>query len=371
MAPDTFKPLRLEGGRFEQAAADGVGLPLEAAGELARYERLLIQVARHLWLQANPGRRRVPKRFDEGLRLRLTAVAEGSVVPVLDRSAPDLNTRLFDPDGWVMKSQETIAETIATVVNDQPLPDRFPMSSVPTLVQFGSSLKEDERCVLQRRDGGFVRYDQQARRHLTRIISTEEITIDGDLIGRITGAEARRQEFWFTDRSGVVVPGRYLQRGLFPQINAVAERPEVAPFVRLHCRYTTDAESRPSAIDDVRDVETVVTADDPLGTRLRELLTFTAGWLDGEGAEPAINAIEAARDFAAEVVGFAGVDLKAFPTPDGGVLLEQQTALDRWALEIEPDGDVSVVVAAANQQTQVTEPDEMAEAIEILRRFLL
>lgn len=66
-----FSAMRLRGGRYERR-----GFPLEALPELARYERLVLDVAKVLWKQSNPDRR-VPRGFAEQLQLRLTkATAE-------------------------------------------------------------------------------------------------------------------------------------------------------------------------------------------------------------------------------------------------------------------------------------------------------
>jgi hypothetical protein len=367
-----FVPFRLEGGRFEAASAGTVGLPLEVAGELARYERLLIQVARGVWKDEHRTRKRVPKGFEDGLRLRLTGVEKGSVVPVLRQRDPWLTSQLFVPDEWVQRSHEVIAETIAAVADEKPLPRAFPRSATASLVQFGSSLRPDEAFVLERRNGPSVRYDQIARRLLASITLQEDIKFDGELIGRISGVDANRLTFVFVDRDGQRVPGNYEQHGLLAELKEVTERDAVAPFVRLFCRYSTDAEGRVSAIEDVRDIETVVSVDDPLGSRLRDLLLLRRGWLHGEGEPIDLAAVEWARDFAAEVVS-AGLALHAFPTVDGGVLLEHQSPQARWTLEIDRGGDASIIVlvSGAAASPVYVEDVDVAKAVESFRTFVL
>ena len=132
--PDDFKPLRLSGGRFDEASVGTVGFPLEAIAELARYERLLIKVARELWRKENPHRTRAPKGFDEQLRLRLTTVTEGCVTPVLLRGQGDADRR-FDPDGWMHRARSSIAEALSAIVGEQRLPSTFPAAARRTLAQ--------------------------------------------------------------------------------------------------------------------------------------------------------------------------------------------------------------------------------------------
>lgn len=366
---EDLRPLRWEGGRFEEASRGVVGFPLDAIVELARYERLLIQVARGFWLRDHPTRERVPKRFEDTLHLRLTSVVEGSVAPVLERTTAGPSTRLFEPDDLIARSQEGIAEAIVAVVSEQPLSIDFPENAVPSLVQFGSSLRDDEVCVLARQSGPDVSYTQQARRHLVKVTSPEDIKIEGDLVGRISGLEAQRQTFWFSDRAGHRVEGKFAQLGMFADLKKVANPDPIAPYVKLSCRYATNVFGQLSAIDDIDDLETIVGVDDPLGRRLRELFEIKSGWLNGEGAEPNVAGIEWIRDLAAEVNGETGVDLRVFPTTEGGVLAEQQTADRRWSLEIDAEGDAFVAIVRTGS-AQSEEPRDVVEAAESLRRFL-
>jgi hypothetical protein len=70
----------MTGARF-----DGGGMPVEAAPELAAYRDLVISLAEELFRQRNPGRQRLPARFEDRLQLRLETVEQGSAVLVIER----------------------------------------------------------------------------------------------------------------------------------------------------------------------------------------------------------------------------------------------------------------------------------------------
>jgi hypothetical protein len=71
-----------------------------------------------------------------------------------------------------------------------------------------------------------------------------------------------------------------------------------------------------------------------LDDRLAEIAALPAGWLDGDGEAVTREAIEGARQ-AVRMLALAGMPKpRLFPTPDGGVSVEWETA----CLEIEPDG---------------------------------
>lgn len=366
MEPVALTPLRFEGGRFRDAGAPG--FPLDAVTELARYERLIIEVARGLWKHEHPDRQRAPRRFDDGLRLRLTAVRTGSVIPVLERDER-VESRLFDPDPWLQKSADVIVDALAAVADGQPMPGEFPTGARDALIMFGAGLREDEVCVLDSPARG-VRYTQEARRHLVAITSPEEILIDGDLVGVITGFETDRQEFFFTHRGGRHVVGRYSQHSLFENIKASAAPEPEAPFVKLICSYTTDETGQLSEVRDLGRVETVVTRQEPFSQSLRDLLRLEDGWLDGEGVRPTITAIEWARDFLAEAAGESRADLHVFPSVEGGVLVEQQIGSARWSLEVEASGEAFAVVLRAPGDITHREPSDPVDAAELFREFL-
>jgi hypothetical protein len=358
-------PLTFEGGRFSE-----VGYPLDALVELARYERLVVQVARGLWMEANPGRQRAPRHFDESLRLRLVDVSEGSVVPVLERHEMAEETQLFDPEDWIGQSQGVITEAIAAVANEQPLPEVFPESGVSSLIQFGSSLLDEEICRFGSSDAAGVRYDQAARRHLIALTSSESIQIDGELLGSIGALDANKQTFDFTDRIGGHVAGAFSRRSLIGEFRSVIDRDPDAPFVRVSCRYTTDEYGRLSGIEDVEELETLVSSQDPLGPPLRELLELGEGWHEGEGHQVNPSAVEWGIDFAAEVDPEHVTSLSVFPTLEGGLLLERQVDGRRWSLEIEPGGGVFVTIALVAGESTDAEIQGIADAVESYEAFI-
>ena len=74
-----LKP-RLVGTRFEEHS-----LPVDVLKDWAAFEDLVVEVAKHLYLQDNEGRKRTPRGFADDFSLHLSGVEEGSAVPVLDR----------------------------------------------------------------------------------------------------------------------------------------------------------------------------------------------------------------------------------------------------------------------------------------------
>lgn len=372
MADTDFRPFRLSGGRFDrfdEASTGEAGFPLEAIDELRRYERLLVEVARGLWLRDNPDRQRAPRRFSEGLRLRLTAIEAGCVVPVL---APVERADQLFPDGLLERSTSTITDAIAAVVQGDRLPTTFPESATSSLVQLGSALHADEHYILERPGASdIIRYTQASRRHLLTITAEDTITLDGELIGRIYEVHANRQTFQFTERLGTSVEGSFDRSELFTDIRGFTQPDRNATYVRLLARYSRDREGNISAIENVDDVETFVSPEDPMGSRLRQLLELPHGWHDGEGATPSAIAIEMTRDLIADLSEDDQEGFHIFPRLDGGLLVERQAGARRWTFAIEADGEALIVVVDPSKGAPVTlDPTELAELRQSLTDFL-
>jgi hypothetical protein len=58
------------------------------------------------------------------------------------------------------------------------------------------------------------------------------------------------------------------------------------------------------------------------------------------------------------------------PTLEGGVVLERQIGASRWALDVDRDLDVLVVVVPPTGPSRTSEPTSVGEAAESLREFL-
>jgi hypothetical protein len=205
---------------------------------------------------------------------------------------------------------------------------------------------------------------------LVTIVSAEDIKIQGQLVGRVSAIDANRQTFEFVDREGRRVDGRFEQLGLLYVMRDAIDRDPRAPFVRLSCRYSADAQGRLSVINEVDDFEIVVAPDDLLGAKLWRLLELKNAWRDGEGLAPHVSAVEWARDFAEEAGDVLVSDLRVFPTMEGGVLIEKQWNRHRWSLEVDAEGEAFLVVVDAEGNTASQEPPDAATAAENLRQFL-
>ena len=141
-----FTTPTFKGGRFDT----GTGLPVEVLADLAAYAEILTDVAKHLFKQRNPDRRRVSRGFEDRLQLRLASIQSGSQIAVLTRRMPD--GELPIPDEYD-EARDLFAEAIAQVADTGALPPQFPLNAVPKFGRLGQRLRRRGRAVVGFRRG--------------------------------------------------------------------------------------------------------------------------------------------------------------------------------------------------------------------------
>lgn len=350
-----FSAMRLRGGRY-----DTPGFPLEALPELARYERLVLDVARALWKQAHPDRSRLPKGFAEQLQLRLTDVKGGSVVPVLERGTPPGQTTgplMDDVGGLFEDARDLIEETFAAITANLEMPAALPPEALTGFVRFGSTLREHERIEFRAGSAAPIVYSQQVRRRLLARTAVERFQVEGLMGGRITRVDPEDHTFLVTTFDGRRLPGSYVDETVADDLLAVVNSQAKAPVVRVAGMLTVNAVDEVQGIDDVRSVEQFEVPEDEWGPRLMELAHLRSGWLDGEGEAVAFLALEVAREILsrADDLEHEAVTPTLSPTEDGGVLIEWASAARVVSIEIGPDLDIDMHRYAANGTSDLDE----------------
>lgn len=103
MKTDFAQP-RFTGTRFDEHT-----LPVDVARDLAAYESLIVDLAKHLYLTNHPERQRVPKGFAANFRLDIDRIDPGSAMPnlvvVLSRAERGVRSFLFPPLSVITRSE--------------------------------------------------------------------------------------------------------------------------------------------------------------------------------------------------------------------------------------------------------------------------
>lgn len=195
--------LAFRGERFRDHALD-----LSAITEMAQFQKMVTETAKALWRQANPGRERLPRYFEERTRLCLRRIDEGSTLAPLEvRIEEPEPLELFEAEPTELNEAIGLAgEVLRAAERDEPLPENLPKSLIPEYERLGEALAEDEALEVITPDEEPARVTQMSR---SRLAAYVEGAHEGhaDVTGKVLEADVRQERFqvWLDDKTWVTV----------------------------------------------------------------------------------------------------------------------------------------------------------------------
>lgn len=312
---------RLVGKRFNEHT-----LPLDILKDFSALEEMLIEVAKRQYLAAHPDSQRAPKGFTKGLTLHLTAVEEGSVIPVIALSFatlfPSTDTKYFD------QAKDQIIETIAATENNQP--PTLPPELLRYFNRFGRGLHEGEAMEFVRSNGQTTALTPVTRKRLLQASQAESWTEEATLKGRVPEVDQADLSFELELHNGIKLKAPLMEAHRKTILDAFVGY-QAGVMVAIKGVIERDRADRLKCFESVEHVTTL----DPLDieTRLEELALLQDGWLDGKGLaldRPSLIRLAQAFD-----EGF-NPELPLphlYPTPEGGV--QAEWTLGHWEVSLE------------------------------------
>jgi hypothetical protein len=192
--------LAFKGKRFEDHALD-----VNALSEIIRFQKIVAETAKVLWLEANR-RERLPRHFEDRIKLYLRRIEPGSALAPLE-SFFEEEEGLFEPEPVELKEAVELAhKTILAVERDQPLPDNFPKTLLPEYEKWGQDLAEDETIEIISPGKEPARLTPKS--HL-RLVSYAETPYEAEaeIKGEVLAADIRlgRCQLWLDEKTGITV----------------------------------------------------------------------------------------------------------------------------------------------------------------------
>jgi len=330
MPQEPFIQPRFVGPRFE-----GHTLPLSAAKDLAAYEELVLELAKHLFRQKNQDRIRLPKGFASGFSLHIERIDDGSTKPAL--VAMMLAHLFINLPAEIIESRDLINSVIATE-SGQPFPANFPKDFYSYFNRIGRSLEEGE----------FIEWLPDSPTNKTvltptkrkRLVLAHRETYEAEV--KVVGLV---EELNTKQKTGVL---RALEK---EPVTFVFDDPFFsdlkdalglrAQYVRLLGVGEFDVNERLGSITKIDQLERL--PHYPLTSGIDKLSILADGWLEGVGVAPKSEDLnwltnEIAKAFP-ESIAYPSVA----PTEEGNVVLE-------WIL---PKARIELEVNFANQQLEL------------------
>jgi hypothetical protein len=354
MTVEPFLRPRLIGTRFE-----GHSIPLEVLKDLAVLEELIVEVAKSEFLKDHPRRQRSPRRFTDGIALKLTAVEDGSAVPVITLSIAA--TSHFPPENqlYFERARDAMIKAISAAERNQAVTQYLPEKTLGYFDRLGRSLREGE--AIEFSSPGLempARLTKESRRKLVLASSrvkemTEEVTVRGSI------PEADKDNMTFELQ---LIDGRKVTAPISAQHSELIL--EAFNAYEKGSRVLIQGIGRLNRNDKLVGFEAIehITVLDPLDlpSRLDDLRLLKNGWCEGAGSAPPSSGL----DWLTETFtrGFSE-DLPlpfVYPTPEGGIRLEW--SLDPYDLSL----DIDLVTHVAKlHQLNLTSDEEKEEALNL------
>lgn len=329
------------GGRFESNT-----LPIDVLPDLAAYRDLVVDLAKHLFLQREPGRKRVPRGFVESFQLSLSAVEAGSAGAVLDRIEIEPSVRgllpqagLFSPQADLFDEARNLIEAvIAAAGNKSELPPQFPPHLAKRFNQIGRGLRDDEFVEL-RGPGKHTgpRYDKSIRKWI--VVQQEGRYEDEvDLVAVLSGGVIDREQITLRLDDGALVDGRCPQHLVKHALGFAGRRIRV---LGLGSYDRIDRLERVLRVDDITPIdEEENSGPAALNLQFDELKLLQRGWFEEDTPPLDPAGLDMFRSFLHSVLGGSDIPLPyLYPTPEGDARAE-------WSF---PEWEVSATAELARR----------------------
>jgi hypothetical protein len=330
MTQQLFIQPRFVGPRFEEHT-----LPLSAAKDLAAYEELVLELAKHLFREKQTDRVRVPKGFAQGFSLHIKRIDGGSAKPAL--VAMMMGTLLPDLPPEIIEAKDLINSVLATEAG-QAFPAAFPKDCYSYFNRIGRSLEE----------GDYIEWLPDSPTNKTvltplkrkRLVLAHRETYEAEVnvAGEVESLDTKRRTGTLSSLENQTVTFAF-DDPFFSDLKEALGNRRLA--VNLKGIGVFDVNDRLTAITEIAQLELLPHLE--LVGSILALTELLDGWLEGGGVAPNHERLnwlisEMMRTFPPELEYPSVV-----PTEDGNVVFE-------W---IRPDARIELEINFADEQLEL------------------
>lgn len=303
----------LNGPRFVDNA-----IPMAVLSDLTALAKLVTEVAKWIYLEEHPDRKRCPKGFASPARLKLASIAPGSAIPSIYLS-DEIHTIVDTPSyaEYYQRASQLIIDVIADADDATPLPETYYALFDP----IGRNLLTNEQMTVKAphyaRNGTI---NHTRRQELVAKSKVDHISGPMTIIGKIPETDVEKRTFQiepaYGSRITAPIPPEHYAAIMEIQRNYDSEFNSAAVNAVVYRNPTTNH----FFVTEVSNIEIL----DPMSpeAQIEKLSRLHDGWLDGIGKAP--NPIRL-RWLAEQFDRYYPDDVPQphmYPTPEGDIQLE-------------------------------------------------
>jgi hypothetical protein len=197
---------------FKGPSFEDHGLELNVLEELIQYKRILIETAKELWKTNHPERERLPKGFEDSIRIKFYEICPSSAAVPLYREIEYQDNQMvfdFETEDEINQAVGLIESSFDSVNSKAPLPSEFPKSVIPFFENFGKTLRADDyiQCQSTKRERPAI-YTFDTRERIINFVAQDYEDLV-DLTGEIRLADLDGLNFALRTVDGSKIPGKF------------------------------------------------------------------------------------------------------------------------------------------------------------------
>ena len=335
---DSFMKIEFIKPRFVGPRYDEHTLPMDVARDLAAYEELVVELAKHLYLLEHPERQRVPKGFENSFSLHLQQVEAGSTKPILAWVAAGALALQGGAGGYFEQARELVTECVSASSAGQQLPQKFPKHLLDYFNVFGRSLRDGESVELPGPAGAAAAVLTPERRKALVLAAQKVYTKDVELTGTVGETDWEKHTIRLRLEEGTAVNAPLPDA--FEELARKAGGKE-RTLVQIKGIGIFDAWDRLQKLAETHHMELL--PNQSLAVRIDALAMLEDGWLDGLGTAPNKEQLAWATDRLVATFPETLPYPHVAPTAEGGLFLE-------W---IQPASRISAEILLPNHKCEV------------------
>lgn len=326
-----FLSPKLTGKRFDEHS-----VPIEILQDFAALQELIVDLAKKIYLDENPTRKRVPKGFTDGVTLNLQQIEEGSAVLNFLLGTALISSPILGEDShaytYFEKAKNKVIEVVAVAEKDGNVRDILSIKHLNYFNRIGRSLKEDEVVIFNpNASSGIAKLNKRTRNKIVQSLSADASYTDKfNLVAPIASIDRTDKQF------SVLVNGQKIPAKLdysnYKLVVTTFTEYYSTPYVAIEGEGVYDRNGKLTKINSITTMDIL----DPLDVSLRitELSELKDGWYNSIGVAPDKVGLIKFEQLFKQHYPESLVLPTIFPTVSGNIQLE-------WSL---PDNEISLEV---------------------------
>jgi hypothetical protein len=324
--------------KFEGHRFDDHTLPVSMLEDFSAFEELVFELAKKIYLEKNPSRKRVPKGFTDNVYLKLSSIEEGSTIPniliaaLTSITTPTIPVQNTDYFNYFEQARDKVFELVENVNSGKSI--EFDAKYLNYFNRIGKNLEEGETIDFLNEPSSErnIKFNKNTRRKI--LLSRNENLEYSEKIKEnilIPSIDKKNQIFKIEINGNIIECP--INKDFLDTILTAFQEYENKTLVSLKATGVFNENNKLIHVEDIEAMDILDPFD--ISVRLTELSNLEDKWYDGiDGKALDKERLELFKSYFENYFN-NGLALPAiFPTINGNIVLEWKKNESEIALEV-------------------------------------